>query len=171
MKIRTAMEADVPAIAAIYNEAVRDSTATYDYQPVSESSRRDWLVTEQAAGYVIRVAEDPQDGVVAWGALTSFNPREGYRFTVVNALYVTGEHRGKGIGRALLEDQLTMAQEHGWHAILAIIDADNRGSIRLHEQYDFARVAYLKEVGFKFGRWLDVVYMQRLLMPPQVQGI
>jgi len=163
MKVRTATEADVPAIASIYNEAVRDTTATYDCEPVSEDSRRLWLRDHLATGYVVRVAEDPKEGVVGWGSLSCFNPRFGYRFTVTNALYVTARHQGKGIGRQLLEDQLALAAERGWHAILAIIDADNGGSIRLHERYQFERVAHLKEVGFKFNRWLDVVYMQRLL--------
>ena len=163
MKVRNATEADVPALAAIYNEAVLATTATYDYDPVTEDSRRLWLKDQQAQGYVVRVAEIPGDGVVGWGALSAFNVRKGYRFTVCNSLYVLGRHQGKGVGRRLLEDQLEIAPTSGWRAMIAIIDADNEVSIRLHERHDFERVAHLKEVGFKFDRWLDVVYMQRLL--------
>jgi phosphinothricin acetyltransferase len=87
----------------------------------------------------------------------------GYRFTSENSVYVAADQRGKGIGKLLLAPLIPSGQERGIHAVLAVIDADNAISIRLHQSFGFEKVGHFKQVGFKFDRWLDVVYMERLL--------
>jgi phosphinothricin acetyltransferase len=101
--------------------------------------------------------------VVGWSALNRFHARPGYRFTTENSVYVAADQRGRGIGTRLLPPLIEAAQRLGLHAIIGAIDADNEASLRLHARFGFEKVAHLRQVGFKFGRWLDVVYLERLL--------
>jgi L-amino acid N-acyltransferase len=100
---------------------------------------------------------------VGWSALNPFHARPGYRFTAENSVYVAADMRGRGIGRLLMPPLIDGARQRGLHAILGAIDVTNEASIRLHASFGFEKVAYLKQVGFKFGRWLDVVYMELIL--------
>ena len=109
------------------------------------------------------VAVEKDGRILGWSALNPYHARIGYRFTSENSVYVASNCRGKGIGRALLGPLLEAGKARGLHAILAVIDADNEASIRLHAQFGFEKVGLFKQVGFKFGRWLDVVYMEKLL--------
>lgn len=168
MRIRPASQEDIPAILEIYNEAVMTTTATYDYEPQTLEQRQAWLKEHEVDGYPVIVAELERHGVVAWGSLSRFHPKTGYRFTVENTLYVGSAHRGKGIGRRLLQKLVEAAAERNMRVVVALIDAENGSSIRLHESMGFEKVALLKEVGFKFDRWLDVVYMQLILRKPGV---
>jgi phosphinothricin acetyltransferase len=105
-----------------------------------------------------------EDGRVAgWSALNRYHDRKGYQFTTENSVYVAADHRGKGVGRLLMKPLVEAARERGLHAILAGIDAENEASVRLHASFGFVKVAHYKQVGFKFGRWLDVVYLELLL--------
>ena len=101
--------------------------------------------------------------VVGWGSLSPFHVRSAYRRTVENSVYVSPAHQRRGIGRALLEDLIERARRIGHHTIIALIDGEQPASVALHAACDFERVAYLNEVGYKFGRWLNVIYMQRML--------
>lgn len=160
--VRPAEERDIPALLAIYNEAVLTTTATYDIEPQSIDARRAWFEERRAQGLPVFVAE--RGGrVVGWSALNPFRPRPGYRFTVENSVYVAGDARGQGVGAALLPPLVERARALGCHAIIAGIDAANDASLRLHARHGFEKVAHLKEVGWKFGRWLDVVYLQLTL--------
>lgn len=161
--IRPATRADVPAIRDIYNEAVINTTASYDDEPSTLEARMAWFEAHAGAGYPVLVAEDERDGVVGWSSLSAFHPRAGYRFTVEDSVYVAPGWRGRGLGRQLLLPLIAQARLSGYRAIIAIIDADNAASIRLHAGLGFERAACLRQVGYKFGRWLDVVYMQLLL--------
>lgn len=161
--IRPATRADVPAILDIYNEAVINTTASYDYEPTTLDARMAWFEAHASAGYPVLVAEDERDGVVGWSSLSAFHPRAGYRFTVEDSVYIAPGCRGRGVGRQLLAPLIEQARLSGYRAIIALIDSENAASIRLHARFGFERAAYLKQVGYKFGRWLDVVYMQLLL--------
>jgi phosphinothricin acetyltransferase len=163
MKIRPATRADLPAILEIYNEAVLNTTATYDYEPRTLEQRTQWFEERQRDGYAVLVAEDDDGRIVGWGALNPYHARPGYRFTTENSVYIAADQRGKGFGKMLLAPLIEAARQRGLHAIIAAIDASNPASVRLHERFGFKTVGHFKEVGFKFDRWLDVVYMELIL--------
>ena len=163
MKTRSATSADLPGILEIYNEAVLNTTATYDYEPRTLEHRIAWFEDHVKNDYPVFVAQDESDRIVGWSALNPFHARMGYRFTTENSVYVAADKRGRGIGKLLMPPLIQGARDRGLHAILGAIDADNEVSIRLHASFGFQKVAHLKQVGFKFGRWLDVVYMELLL--------
>ncbi len=161
--IRPARRDDVPAILAIYNDAVARTTASYDYEPHPLELRLAWFDEHCRDGFPIFVAVDPALGVVGWSSLSRYHAKPGYRFTVENSVYVADGHRGRGVGGQLLAPLLEAARTRGFHAILAVIDSDNAPSIRLHAKFGFTEVGRFRQIGFKFDRWLDVVYLERLM--------
>jgi L-amino acid N-acyltransferase YncA len=168
MKIRPATLADVPAILDIYNDAVLTTTATYDYEPRSLQHRMQWFDDHERIGFPIFVAEDDHGKIVGWSSLSRFHDRKGYQFTCENSIYVAAHARGRGVGKLLLEPLIEGAKKLGLHAIIALIDASNEASVRLHARCGFFEVGRFQKVGFKFGRWLDVVYMELLLPEPAI---
>lgn len=159
--IRPAREADLSAINEVYNHYVLHSTATYQEEPEPMEGRRAWFARHGPA-HPVTVAE--LDGeVVGWASLSPYHPRSAYRRTVENSIYVRHDRHRRGVGRALGIDLIGRAGAAGHHAIIAGIDADQSASLALHESLGFVRVGYLRQVGFKFGRWLDVIYAQLLL--------
>ena len=163
MNVRPATHDDLPGILAIYNEAVLNTTATYDYEPRTLEHRTAWFDDHVKHNYPVFVAVDQEGRVAGWSALNRYHDRKGYQFTSENSVYVAADQRGRGIGRLLMNPLIEAARQQGLHAILAGIDADNQASLRLHASFGFVKVAHLKQVGFKFGRWLDVVYMELML--------
>jgi phosphinothricin acetyltransferase len=161
--VRPALRSDVPAILEIYNDAVLNTTATYDYEPRTLEHREAWFDDHQKNHYAVLVAQDAAGHIVGWSSLNRYHDRIGYQFTTENSIYVAASARGVGIGRRLMAPLVAAAQARGFHAILAGIDAANEASVRLHAGFGFEKVAHFKQVGFKFGRWLDVIYMERLL--------
>jgi len=168
--VRRARREDCEGILAIYNHAVLHTTASYDYEPRSLAQRLEWFDAHERDGYAVWVAEHASDGVVGWAALNRFHDRVGYRFTAENSVYVAEPWRGRGVGARLLGPLMDAAQSMGLRAVLAVIDAQNEASIRLHARFGFERVGLFRQVGFKFGRWLDVAYMERLLPGPKQDG-
>lgn len=160
--IRPATEADLSSILAIYNDAILNTTAVYDYAPHTLAMRQAWFEAKQQAGFPVVVAESAGQ-VVGFGSLGAFRAWEAYRYTVENSLYVTPESRGQGIGKQLLATLIDAARERQLHAIVAGIDADNITSLKLHYQFGFREVAHFPQVGYKFDRWLDLKFLQRLL--------
>lgn len=147
----------------IYNYAIENLTATFDTVPSTVESRLTWL-DEHVGPYPAIVAE--QGGEVAgWGSLSPFHERPGWRFTVENAVYVRPDKCGLGIGKAILARLIELAREHGHHAIIAQIAGDNTPSTKLHQKFGFETVGVLKEAGHKFGHWVDVVLMEKLIEP------
>ncbi len=167
MQVRPAVESDLPSILDIYNDAVLHTTASYDYEPRSLGDRIAWFRKHEDQGLPVFVALDEGRGIVGWSSLSAYHDRPGYRFTVENSIYVSASDRGRGIGRLLMAPLLTSARTLGLHAIIAVIDADNEPSIRLHRRSGFVEVGRFKEVGFKFNRWLDVIYMEHLTGPAE----
>ena len=163
MNVRPAICADLPAILDIYNEAVLNTTATYDYEPSTLEARTAWFDEHVRDNYPVFVAQNGEGGVVGWSSLSKFRPRVGYRFTGEDSIYVAADQRGRGIGKLLMPPLIEGARQLGLHAIMAGIDAEGQASLRLHAGFGFQPVAHLKQVGNKFGRWLDVIYMELLL--------
>ena len=163
MIVRPATSADLPAILEIYNDAVLTTTATYDYEPRTMEHRVAWFEEHVKQDYPVFVAQDDSDHIVGWSSLSGYRARPGYRFTSENSIYVAADQRGKGIGKLLLVPLIETARKRGLRAIIAAIDATNEASIRLHARFGFEKVGHFKQVGFKFNRWLDVVYMELLL--------
>ncbi|MCW5557958.1 MAG: N-acetyltransferase [Verrucomicrobiae bacterium] len=163
--IRRAVRADCPGILAIYNDAVLKTTASYDEEPRTLEHRVAWFDAHERDDLAVFVAEEPEaDGsaarIVGWSALNRYHERAAYRFTAENSVYIAEDWRGRGLGSRLLAPLLSAARDRGLHAVLAVIDAANEASIRLHARHGFQPVGHLKEVGFKFGRWLDVMLME-----------
>lgn len=160
--IRDATEADLPGILEIYNEVIANSTAVYADDPVSLENRRAWLKARQDQGYPVLVACEG-DAVLGFASYGEFRHSPGYRFTVEHTVHVHRDRRGSGVGRQLVERLVPLASAQGKHLMIAGVDAENDGSIRFHERLGFVQVARFREVGFKFGRWLDLVFLQRTL--------
>ena len=160
--IRLATAADLPAISDIYNHYVLNCTCTYQTDPETLEARRAWFEEHSADRYPVIVAEI--DGrVVGWGSLSKFRPRAAYAPTAEPSVYIDREFLGRGLGRLLLVDLIARARAAGFHSLIGGSSADQAASIALQESLGFIRVARLKEVGFKFERWLDVVYFQLML--------
>ncbi|MBR0667720.1 N-acetyltransferase [Roseomonas hellenica] len=160
--IRAAADTDLPGILDIYNDVIVTSTAVYSDEPVSLDNRRAWLRGRQQQGYPVLVAAEG-DAVVGFASFGDFRSSPGYRYTVEHTVHVHPERRGTGIGRQLIESLIPLAVAQGKHVMIAGVDAANSGSIRFHERLGFVQVARFEEVGFKFGRWLDLVFLQRRL--------
>lgn len=163
--IRPATPGDLPAILDITNDVIATSTAIYFDDPLTLDNRREWYEGRQQLGYPVLVAEAA--GVVAgFASFGDFRPWPGYRFTIEHSLLVRDGYRGKRIGEALVKALWPIAASLGKHMIIAGVDAENAGSIRFHERLGFHKTAHLEEVGFKFGRRLDLVLLQKSLAPP-----
>ena len=166
VQIRLAERRDAAGIRAIYNHYVAESTALFDMVPRTLDEQVQWI-DEHSGAHPAVVAvvrgEDDADHVVGFGSLSPFRPRPAYSTTVENSVYLLSEYQGRGVGRMVLEDLLRLAALHGFHSVIARIAGDNEPSIALHVSCGFEIVGTEREVGRKFGRWLDVVEMQRML--------
>jgi phosphinothricin acetyltransferase len=166
IQIRTATEADLQAILDIYNDAILNTTAVYDYEPHTLEMRRQWFRIKEAQGYPVFVAEE-NSRVAGFSSIGPFRAWAAYKYSVENSIYVAAGQRGKGIGKKLLEPLIQAAEQLDMHTIIAGIDATNETSIKLHRSFGFTEVAQFKQVGYKFGRWLDLTFMQLLLKTPE----
>lgn len=146
----------------IYNPVVESSTATFDLVPRSLEQQRDWLA-DRAGARIVLVAQDDDGTVAGFAAISPYRERAAYSTTVEDSVYVGDAHQGRGVGRLLLEALIDTARAHGFHAMMARIVADHEASIALHAVCGFEVVGHEREVGRKFGRWLDVTLMERLL--------
>ncbi len=161
--IRRATRADIPAILEIYNDAVLNTTASADYEPRSLESRYEWFDEHERDGYPIFVATNDAAEVIGWSSLSRYKERIGYQYSTENSIYVHPAWRGRGVGKLLMPPLIDAARAMGLHAILAGISGDNQASLKLHAQFGFEKVAHYKETIYKFGQWLDVIYMEKLL--------
>lgn len=161
--LRDATAADVPAMTAIYAHHVLHGTGTFEEEPPDEADIAGRMAKVQDAGYAWMVAEE--DGLIlGYGYFAPFRPRSAYRFTAEDSVYVRDDIRGQGVGKALVAELLRRAEAMGIRQMVAVIgDSENVGSIGLHISLGFRQVGVLKAVGMKFGRWVDVVQMQKAL--------
>jgi L-amino acid N-acyltransferase len=153
-----ATESDLPAINDIYNHYVLHSTCTYQEDPELIEDRRKWFSHHDEKHPVIVAMADGQ--VIGWGSLSAFHSRSAYRHTVENSIYIHHQYHRQGIGSLLLEDLIARSRGLGHRVIIAGIDGEQTASVALHTKFQFEKVGHLKQVGFKFGRWLDAIYMQ-----------
>lgn len=160
MPIRSAQLADAAGITAIYNTAVENTTAIWNETVVDVQNRRDWLTEKANTGFPVFVAASDNDEVLGYAAYGPWRAWDGYRFTVEHSVYVREDQRGQGIGIALMRELIDHARQHEVHVMVAGIESENVASIRLHERLGFSVVGELHEVGTKFGRWLDLTFMQ-----------
>ena len=159
--IRLAAESDLRAIEEIYSYYIPRSTCTYEEAVAPFDARVAWF-EHHGPRHPVTVAE--LDGrVVGWGSLSEFRDRSAYRFTCEDSVYVRHDHHGRGIGSALLADLIERARALGYHTIIAGADGEQATSIALHRKFGFEACAHFKQVGFKFQRWLDVVFLQLML--------
>lgn len=156
--IRPATGADLDAINAIYNHSVLYSTATYQTEPSTGAERAAWFAVHGERHPVI-VAEIAGT-VVGWGSLSPYHQRAAFARTVENSVYIHKDFHRRGVGKAILVDLLRRAKELGHHRVIAAISGDQEPSLALHQSLGFTERGRLTEVGFKFGRWLDVVYLE-----------
>lgn len=165
IEIRDAAERDLPRILDITNQAIAHSTSVWNETPVTLDSRRAWLRERLRQGFPVLVAV--RDGeVIGFGSFADFRAWEGYRHTVKHSLYVDPPAQGRGAGEALLRALVDRATALDKHVIVGGIESGNAVSLALHRREGFVETGRLPEVGRKFGRWLDLVFMQKILLPP-----
>jgi phosphinothricin acetyltransferase len=166
IEVRPAVDIDLPAILEIYNDIIATSTAVYTGASTSLAERASWRAARIAAGYPVLVAVDAGE-VLGFGSFGDWRSAwPGYRYTVEHTVHVRADRRVQGVGSALLERLIVEAGLIGKHVMVGAIDAANEASIRFHARLGFAQVAHFRQVGRKFDRWLDLVFMQRLIDAP-----
>lgn len=163
MNIRDASPADAPAITAIYNDAVAHTTAIWNEAIVDAANRLAWLAERERQGYPVLVAVDESGTVIGYASFGDWRAWDGYRHTVEHSVYVRADRRGGGVGKALMLALIARAAALGKHVMVAGIEAGNTGSIRLHHALGFETVGLMRQVGAKFGQWLDLAFLQRVL--------
>ena len=162
INIRPYKTEDTQAILDIINHNILHSTALYDYKIRSLEQQQKILEEKLDKNFPVIVAE--LDGkVIGFGMYSEFRFREAYKFTVEHSVYVNKDYNGKGIGKQLLQELISLARQQKLHTMIAVIDAENQGSIVFHEKFGFKTVGVIKESGFKFDHWLDSVFMQLIL--------
>lgn len=162
LTVRLAERRDATGIRAIYNAEIGESTATFDMVSRTLDEQVEWI-DQHSGGHPAVVAVDGDGDVIGFGSLSPFRSRPAYATTVEDTVYVRRDRRGTGVGRILLEELVRLGGAHGFHCVIARIVDGNSGSVALHEACGFELVGVEREVGRKFGRWLDVVEMQRML--------
>lgn len=156
--VRTATSSDLPSILEIINYAIANTTAIYDYDARTLEQQTIIFETKNEKGFPIFVIEN-ENKILGFGTYDTFRTKIGYRFTVEHSVYVKDGFSGKGIGALLLQKLIETAKEENYHIMIGVIDASNENSIRFHERFGFQSMGILKEVAFKFDRWLDANLM------------
>jgi phosphinothricin acetyltransferase len=159
--IRPATAGDLDAVNAIYNHYVACSTCTFQTVAATREERSAWFLSHDEAHPVTAAITGGE--VVGWGALSVYNPRQAYGRTVENSVYVRHDQHRRGVGRALLADLLERARALGHHTVIAGVSADQEASLALHRAFGFVERGRLSQLGYKFDRWIDVVYLQRMV--------
>ena len=162
MVIRNATASDLPAILDIYNDAILNTTAVYDYTPHTLQMRQKWYADKLEKGIPVLVS-DIDGAVVGFTSYGPFRAWPAYKYSIEHSIYVHREFRNQGIARKLLTELIIVVRSKDVHTVIAGIDADNAASIHLHKQLGFEDAAYFKEVGYKFGKWLDLRFLQLIL--------
>lgn len=161
--VRDAGVEDAPGILEIYNDAILHTTAIWNDVPVDLANRVAWMQERQARGYPVLVAVDTREQVLGYASFGDWRAFEGFRHTVEHSVYVHAQARGRRIGEALLLALIGRAQALDKHVMVGAIEAGNAASLQLHRRLGFESCGLLKEVGLKFGRWLDLVFVQKTL--------
>lgn len=155
------------AILAILNQAIIHSTALYDYKPRTIEMMREWFETKQNNNFPIIGQESPAGELMGFATYGTFRVLPAFKYTVEHSVYIDPAHRGKGLARKLMAELIERAKQQEIHTLIGAIDASNQASVALHQSLGFRHCASIKEVGFKFGQWLDVEFYQLILPTPQ----
>jgi L-amino acid N-acyltransferase len=162
VEIRDAGPGELPALLEIYNEAVANTTASWDYEPWTPVQHADWYAHKAEEGFPLLVAVEAGE-VVGYATYSEFREKIGYHTTREHSVYLAPGARGRGIGRLLMGRLIELARGNDIHVLIGALSADNQASLRLHEALGFVEVGRLPQIGRKFGRWLDLVYVQLVL--------
>lgn len=154
------------AILAIINEAIRNTTAIYDYQPRSLDAMKKWFELKDNCGFPVLGLEDEAHGLVSFATYGSFRAFPAYRYTVESSVYIHQKLRGRGLGRTLMAELIALARQRDLHTLVACIDMQNTASIRLHESLGYTQAGVIRQAGYKFGHWLDAGFFQLILDTP-----
>ena len=167
MHIKSCTEKQLPEILDIFNDAILNSTALYDYKVRTMETMHQWYNDKLAHNYPVLGAFDEAGMLLGFATYGMFRVRPAYKYTVEHSVYVRHDKRGKGIGKILLKEIIKKAEEQNFHVMVGVIDATNEVSIKLHEKEGFVHTGTMKEVGYKFGKWLDAAFYQLTLKSPE----
>jgi L-amino acid N-acyltransferase len=151
---------------AIFNEAIVNSTALYDYKPRAPETMGPWFAAKRANGFPVIGLEDDAGKLLGFASHGTFRAWPAYKYTVEHSIYIEAGHRGAGLGRMLLEALIASAREHDVHTMVGAIDLQNAASIALHKRLGFEHAGVIRQAAFKFGRWLDLAFLQLILETP-----
>jgi len=154
------------AILMIFNDAIANSTALYDYKPRAPESMVGWFDAKAKGRYPVIGVEDDAGALMGFASYGAFRAWPAYKYTIEHSIYVDARFRGRGLGRLLLKEIVAAAQGQDYHVMVGGIDAANSVSIRLHEGLGFEHCGTVRQAGFKFGRWLDLAFYQLILRTP-----
>ena len=154
------------AILTIFNDTIANSTALYDYKPRTAQSMVGWFEAKSRGNYPVIGVEDEHGELMGFASYGPFRAWPAYKYTIEHSIYVDARFRGRGVGRRLLTDIIAAAERQDYHVLVGGIDAANATSIKLHESLGFTHAGTIKHAGFKFGRWLDLAFYQRILATP-----
>lgn len=167
MKLITCTERQhAVAILDIFNDAILTSTALYDYKPRHIDTMTSWFANKLTNNFPVIGLEDQQGALLGFASYGTFRAWPAYKYSVEHSIYIHKDHRGKGLGKVLLNALVDAAREHGVHTLIGAIDAANSGSIALHEKNGFSHTGTIKQAAFKFDRWLDLAFYQMILDTP-----
>ena len=158
--------AHAAAILEIFNEAIANSTALYDYKPRTPESMVAWFATKEAGRFPVIGAVDDAGALLGFASYGTFRAWPAYKYSVEHSVYVHKDHRGEGLGIALMRELIAAARAQDYHVMVGAIDMANSGSIALHEKLGFRHAGTIREAAFKFGRWLDLGFYQLVLETP-----
>ena len=153
-------------ILSIFNEAIVNSTALYDYKPRTAEMIRAWFEAKAKGNFPVIGVQGDGDELMGFASFGSFRAWPAYKYSVEHSVYVDARFRGRGVGRRLLEEIIKAAREQDYHVLIGAIDAANKPSLALHERLGFTHCGTIRQVGFKFGRWLDLSFYQLILATP-----
>jgi phosphinothricin acetyltransferase len=154
------------AILEIFNDAIVNSTALYDYKPRTAESMAGWFKAKEAGGFPVIGAVDEKGELLGFASYGTFRAWPAYKYSVEHSVYVHKDHRGKGLGLLLMQELIAAARAQQYHVMVGAIDLANKGSIALHQRLGFEHAGTIRQAGFKFGRWLDVDFWQLVLETP-----
>jgi phosphinothricin acetyltransferase len=166
-QLKHCTEKQLPEIMEIFNDAILNSTALYDYKPRTIEMMYIWFDQKQKGDYPVIGAFDQNNVLLGFMSYGKFRLQPAYKYTIEHSVYVRSDMRGQGIGKILLREIIKKAGEQGYHILVGAIDASNRGSIELHEKEGFTFCGLIKESGYKFGMWLDLAFYQLILNTPE----
>lgn len=167
-QLKSCTEEQLPEILDIFNDAILNSTALYDYKTRTMENMHAWYADKLHGNYPIIGAFDENGALLGFSTYGMFRVRPAYKYSVEHSVYVRSDMRGHGIGKVLLHEIVKKAEEQDFHVLVGVIDAENTVSMKLHEAEGFVLTGILKESGYKFGKWLDAAFYQLILKSPKV---